>query len=616
MSFTKNIQSAISESILKLYQLEVATTDINLTPTRAEFDGDITYIVFPLVRELKKKPEDIAHEIGTDITASNESIKAYTVVKGFLNVSLTDAFWLGQLAGIEGENNYGTFPKRDKKVLVEFSSPNTNKPLHLGHIRNILLGWSSSMLLEAAGYDVLKTQIINDRGIAICKSMVAWGEFGEGKTPESTSTKGDHFIGEYYVLFETKFKEEYLAWQATDEANATYAEHKKPEQTADGFYKAYKNQYFNNFSALGAKATDLLIKWEENDTDVKALWSKMNSWVYKGFDETYSDLGVSFDDLYYESDTYLLGKDNIEQGLKDGTFYSKEDGSVWIDLEDVGLDHKLVLRSNGTSVYMTQDIGTAQIRYDDHKTEKMLYVVADEQDYHFKVLFEIMKKLKAPFADGLHHLSYGMVDLPTGRMKSREGTVVDADDLIAEVIGEVKKQASERGELEETTEEERAEIYRKIGLSALKFFILKVNPKKRMIFNPEESVDMQGQTGPYIQNAYVRIQSILRRWETMKDNVTADKEVDVLHEQESGLIQTLVAYPQEVLLSAENYDPSGMASYLYNLAKDYHKFYHDVRILTAESPEAMLLRIRLCESVAMVLKSGMKLLGIEMPERM
>lgn len=615
MSFISKIQATISTTVSTLYGIDIPQESVALSPTRPEFEGDLTYIVFPLVKQLKKSPADIANAIGGALTTGNDDIAAFNVVQGFLNISFSGAFWLNILDDIHEDNSYGLHPKIGKKVLVEFSSPNTNKPLHLGHIRNILLGWSCSRILETAGYDVIKTQIINDRGIAICKSMVAWEQFGESQTPESSKTKGDHFIGSYYVLFESKFKEEYLVWQQGNDALKILKEQIKENESDEAFFKRYKNEYFNSYSPLGKLATDMLIKWEESDPQVKDLWQTMNSWVYQGFNETYDKLGVQFDSLYYESDTYLLGKDFIADGLKNDIFYQKEDNSIWIDLEDVGLDQKLVLRSNGTSVYITQDIGTAEIRYQDHKATQMVYVVADEQDYHFKVLFETMKKLKAPYSEGLHHLSYGMVDLPSGRMKSREGTVVDADDLIAEVIDEVKKQASERGELEDSTAEQRQEIYRRIGLAALKYFILRVNPKKKMIFNPEESVDMQGQTGPYIQNAYVRIMSILRRWEQMEPESIA-KDYTILNNNETNLIQLLSQYPQEIQQAAAQYDPSNIAAYAYSLAREFHRFYHDVRILSAESPEAKALRIKLCQNVAKVLKSALDLLGVEMPDRM
>ncbi len=617
MIFLSPIQQKLSDAIKHIYDHDIAHEEIALSITRSEFEGEITFIVFPLTRVAKQKPEVIAQTLGDYLKKESQEIVAdFNVVKGFLNISLTDSFWIDVLQQISKTPDYGAGNPKNKKVLVEFSSPNTNKPLHLGHVRNILLGWSCAQIQEYAGYDVIKTQIINDRGIAICKSMVAWRLFGNGDTPESTGVKGDHFVGQYYVRFEQAFKDEYENWQSKDTALEIFKKHGKEGQESAAFFKAYKNQYFNEYSELGKQAQELLIKWESGDESAIELWKQMNDWVYEGFEATYNALGVHFDSYYYESDTYLLGKDAIEEGLNKNVFYRKDDSSVWIDLEAEKLDHKLVLRSNGTSVYMTQDIGTAQKRYEDHGAEKMVYVVADEQDYHFKVLFEIMKKLKAPFGEGMYHLSYGMVDLPTGRMKSREGKVVDADDLVEEVIGEAAHQAKERGEAEELSPAERNELYRKVGLGALKYFILKVNPKKRMTFNPAESVDMQGQTGPYIQNAYVRIQSIVRRWKDMKIDAKLSSDYDAIEPAERILIQSLSNFPEELRLASENYDPSGLASYLYSLAKSYHKFYHDVRILGAEDDAAKAFRVFLSQNVASVLKKGMELLGIEMPERM
>ncbi len=609
------IKEVLQRAIREAYDHEVTLDQLVLQETKKEFDGDYTLVVFPFTRALRAKPEVIADTIGAKaVEIGADHLASYNVIKGFLNLELKPSFWKSQLTALNAATKVVDDSPKGERVLVEFSSPNTNKPLHLGHIRNILLGWSTSQILESVGYEVVKTQVINDRGIAICKSMLAWQKYGAGATPESTGVKGDHFVGKYYIEFENRFKEEYSAWQATDAATEVYKSGKKEEQTKEAFFKAYKNTYFNEYSDLGRKAKDMLLAWESGDSEVKALWSQMNGWVYDGFNTTYDALGVSFDTLYYESDTYLLGKDLIDQGLADESFYQKEDGSVWIDLTEQGLDHKILLRSDGTSVYMTQDLGTAQKRYEDVSAKRMIYVVADEQDYHFQVLFEIMKVLEAPYADGMYHLSYGMVDLPSGRMKSREGKVVDADDLIKEVIDEVEKAAKERGELEGVTQEERAEIYRKIGLAALKFFILKVNPKKRMIFNPEESVDMQGQTGPYIQNAYVRIQSVKRR---LEGEVAADTAgYTALDPTEIDLIKSLMLYAEEVNKAAENYDPSTIANYSYELAKKYHKFYHDVRILKAESESAKAFRLMLSDNVAKVLEHSMNLLGVEMPDRM
>ena len=543
-----------------------------------------------------------------------EQIESYNVIKGFLNLVVKDQYWIEFLQDINSQTNYGQQATNGEKVMVEFSSPNTNKPLHLGHIRNILLGWSTSRILEAAGYEVVRVQIVNDRGIAICKSMLAWEQFGEGETPNSSGIKSDHFVGKYYVLFEKKFQEEYKKWQQSEQGQAILNDKQKEGQDEAAFFKAYKNTYFNEYSELGKEAKAMLLKWEEGEETTIALWKKMNNWVYEGFDITYDNLGVHFDKLYYESDTYLLGKKTIEKGLESDIFYRKDDQSIWIDLEDAKLDHKLVLRSDGTSVYMTQDIGTAQLRYADYGVNKMVYVVADEQNYHFKVLFEIMKRLGEPYAEGMHHLSYGMVDLPSGRMKSREGTVVDADDLMAEVIEEARSNSSERGTLIDLSQEEQANIIRMIGLAALKYFIIRVNPQKRMTFDPKESVDMQGQTGPYIQNAYVRIQSVLRK--AGEADLGEAKNYTTLEAQEKDIILQLFEFPNVIQTAAKDFDPSAVAAFCYDLAKSYHKFYHDLQILKAPTPEAKAFRLMLSTELANVLKFGMDLLGIEMPHKM
>lgn len=614
MNILDTIQQGVIRGVEALYQHEITPKQITLNSTRKEFDGDYTVVVFPFTRMAKKKPEQIGEELGRFLVEHVEEITNFNVIKGFLNLTVSDDYWQSFLFDMAAQSDYGRHPRNGQRVMVEFSSPNTNKPLHLGHIRNILLGWSTAQILEAAGYDVVRVQIVNDRGIAICKSMLAWQRFGEGSTPESTNTKSDHFVGKYYVLFEQKFQEEYRAWQQGPEGLAAYREKAKEDQDEIAFFKSFKNTYFNEHSALGAEAKDMLRQWEAGDPQTIALWKRMNNWVYEGFDITYDRLGVSFDKLYYESETYLLGKDAIEQGLQDGVFYQKEDGSVWIDLTDAKLDHKLVLRSDGTSVYMTQDIGTAQLRYQDFPVDKMVYVVADEQDYHFKVLFEIMKRLGAPYAEGMYHLSYGMVDLPTGKMKSREGTVVDADDLMHEVIEEARQNAQERGTLTEVTAEEQSAIIRQVGLAALKFFIIKVQPRKRMTFDPKESVDMQGQTGPYVQNAYVRIQSVLRKagsWD-----LAFAKKYQQLETAEKDLIANLFAFPEVIRLAAEEYDPSTVANFCFDLAKAYHRFYHDYSILRAESEEAKAFRLVLSQGIAQVLQQGMYLLGIDMPARM
>lgn len=603
------------QGMKELYDIEISVDSVQLSTTRREFEGDYTIILFPYLRGAKKKPEALGAEIGDYLRAHHSSVVGHNTIKGFLNVSLSHRYWKDYLLSAVNDEAFGTYPSNGKTVMVEFASPNTNKPLHLGHIRNILLGWSTSQILKAAGYRVLNTQIINDRGIAVCKSMLAWQLYGDGATPESTGVKGDHLVGQYYVAFDKAYKAEYESWQSTDQASGVYEElHREKEQKAD-FYKRYKNDYFNTYSSLGSQAKEMLLKWEAGDADVVALWKTMNGWVYQGFDKTYEALGVSFDKLYYESDTYLLGKASVDRGLQQGIFYSKEDGSAWIDLTDAGMDEKIVLRSDGTAVYMTQDIGTAQVRNRDYGIDKMVYVVGNEQDYHFKVLFEIMKRLEEPFAAGLYHLSYGMVDLPSGRMKSREGTVVDADDLVREVIDAAAESTKERGEIESLPAAERVELHRVLGLAALKFFILKVQPQKGMTFDPHASVDMQGQTGPYIQNAYVRIQSMMRKAGSVDTRAAAPSYID-LHELEVHLLRDVAEYPQLVLHAAEGYDPALLANYCYGLAKDFHRYYHDVRILSAETDDAKLLRLQLCQLVAKTLQQGMCLLGIDMPQRM
>lgn len=614
MEITHIIQEAVVEGVKTLYDLDTTTDKIAISHTRKEFSGDYTIVVFPFTKMAKKNPVQIGEELGAFLIDKLPELTSFNVIKGFLNLSVSGDYWRDFLLSIRNNEDYGSLPNNGKKVMVEFSSPNTNKPLHLGHIRNILLGWSSAKILEAAGYEVFRVQIVNDRGIAICKSMLAWKLFGAGETPEKAGLKSDHFVGQFYVLFEQKFKEEFAIWQKGDLAQSIFDKEAKAEESEEEFFKKYKNNYFNKYSALGKQAKQMLLAWEAGDPTVRSLWAKMNAWVYAGFEDTYSRLGVRFDKLYYESDTYLLGKETIEKGLAEGVFYEKEDGSVWIDLTDVKLDHKLVLRKDGTAVYITQDIGTAQLRYQDFGVDKMVYVVADEQNYHFQVLFEILKKLGEPYASGLHHLSYGMVDLPSGKMKSREGTVVDADDLMDEVIQEARSNSQARGSLEGLSQEDQEEIIRKIGLAALKFFIIKVNPQKRMTFNPKESVDMQGQTGPYVQNAYVRIRSVLRK--AGKGDWSAATDYQHLAPQEKALIVQLFDFPAIIQQAAEDLDPSAIASYCYNLAKGFHKFYTDYSILNAETEAAKAFRIQLSKIIANTLKKGMDLLGIEMPEKM
>ena len=622
-NITALIENAVKVALKELYGADSATGRITLSPTRKEFEGDYTVVTFPFTRIAKKKPDEIAFDLGRYLIDNLDEIQSFNVVKGFLNLTIADEFWKNFLLETASRKDYGRQPQNGRKVMVEFCSPNTNKPLHLGHIRNILLGWSTAKLYEAMGYEVIKVQVINDRGIAICKSMLAWKKYANGATPASTGKKGDHFVGDYYVLFEEKFREEYTQWQQTGEADDIFNNKKneikeikeiKEEAVAKKlFFKKFKNTYFNEYSPLGREAREMLQKWEAGNPETVALWKKMNGWVYEGFEETFKKLGVSFDKYYYESETYLPGKDAVLEGLNKGIFYKKEDGSIWADLSSAQLDHKVLLRGDGTSLYITQDIGTAQIRYRDFLPEKMIYVVADEQDYHFKVLFEIIKRLGEPYADNLHHLSYGMVDLPSGRMKSREGNVVDADDLIAEVIKEAGAASAERGETAALPEEQQQDIVRKIGLAALKYHIIKVHPKKRMIFDPKESVDLQGQTGPYIQNAYVRIQSVFRKGSNLKTALAGEHQ---LVPGETDLIRILYRFPENIQQAAQEYDPAIIANYCYDLARAFHKFYSDHSILKADTEAARAFRLLLSQTVANVLKSGMEVLGIEMPQRM
>ncbi|SEQ05193.1 arginine--tRNA ligase [Neolewinella agarilytica] len=608
------IEAGVKAAITDLYQADGSSQEITLQSTRREFEGEFTVVTFPLTRLARKKPDEIAEELGAYLKEKVAEIADYNVIKGFLNLVIADDYWRDFLLEAPIKEGYGSSPANGESVVVEFSSPNTNKPLHLGHVRNILLGWSSAQMLSAAGYDVKKVQIINDRGIAICKSMLAWQRFGEGATPESTGTKPDHFVGDYYVLFEQKFQAEYKAWQETAEGQEVFAKLGKEKQTPEAFFKGYAKKYFNDYSELGAAAKNMLLQWEAGDAETRALWEKMNGWVYEGFEETYQKLGVSFDKLYYESNTYVLGKDMVELGLEKGVFQKREDGSVFADLTDAKLSEKTLMRADGTSIYITQDLGTARLRYDDFGAKRMIYTVADEQNHHFATLFELLKRLEEPYANGLYHLSYGMVDLPSGRMKSREGTVVDADDLMKEVIHEARLMSQERAATSELSQEEQDEIIRQIGMSALKFHIIKVGPQKRMTFDPKESVDMQGQTGPYVQNAYVRTRAVWRK--AGNPDVSLAKNYTGLAPAERELVNQLYAFPGLVKTAAESYDPSLVAMFCYDLAKSLHKFWHDHSILSAESPEAIAFRLQLCKAVGNTLQKGMGLLGIEVPERM
>jgi arginyl-tRNA synthetase len=616
MNIVSLLQSAVSQAVEQLYGEKTEPAKVQVNPTPADFSGDYSVVVFPFVKIAKKAPDAAAQEIGAYLQAQVPEIAGFNVVKGFLNLEIAAAYWQQFLQDALAAPAFGRQPRNGRKVMVEYSSPNTNKPLHLGHIRNILLGWSCSQILDAVGYEVVKVQIINDRGVAICKSMLSWQKWGEGKTPADFGEKPDHMVGRFYVLFENKSREEYAQWQQSEAAQALYAaKHKAGQETAD-FFKDYKNKWFNDHSELGAEVRDMLLKWEAGDPETLALWKKMNGWVYEGFDTTYDTLGVTFDKLYYESDTYLLGKSIAEEGLQKGVFFKKDDGSVWIDLTDAGHDQKVLLRSDGTSVYITQDMGTARMRYEDFGCEKMVYVVADEQNYHFAVLFETLKRLGEPYANGLYHLSYGLVELPTGRMKTREGTVVDADDLIEEVARLVQEQAAERGGLGQLPAEAQARNIHAIGLGALKYFMIKVHPKKKMIFNPEESVDLQGQTGPYIQYAAVRINGLMQRVQQENIDLSHWAAYRDYQPQEKELLKALHEFPAAVQQAAAEYDPSHIANHVYGLAKSYHRFWHDLSVLNADTQEARAFRLHLSELTGKVLQHALQLLGIDTPEKM
>ncbi len=609
------LQESVAAAVTQLYGQETVANSIKIDATNKEHEGDYTCVVFPYVRLSKKSPEATGAEIGEYLKANVAEISNFNVIKGFLNLSISDAYWINFLQSISRDSSYGKGEKKNQTAVIEYSSPNTNKPLHLGHVRNILLGWSCVKTLETAGYEVIKTKVVNDRGIAICKSMLAWTLFGEGKTPQSTATKGDHFVGKYYVMFEGEFKTEYKTWQASEEGQSVFLAKKKAEQNEEDFFTTYKNTYFNQYSALGKQAREMLLAWEAGDEKTVALWSQMNAWVYEGFNSTYTKLGVNFDKIYYESDTYKLGKETIDAGLDKNIFYKKEDGSIWVDLTDAKLDHKVLLRGDGTSLYITQDIGMAPVRYAELKMDKMVFVVADEQNYHFQVLFEILKRLGEPYADGMYHLSYGMVELPSGKMKSREGTVVDADDLVAEVIETARQKSEEVGVAKELAVDEKAEAVRKIGMAALKYHLLKVHPKKKMVFDPAESVDFQGQTGPYIQYNYVRALGAVNRGKMESVDMELAKAHSTLDASEKELIVQLFEFPSIIEKAAMEYDPSTIASYCFGLAKAYSKFWADISIFKSEEVEKAF-RLELSHTVANVLKTGMYCLGIEMPERM
>ncbi len=591
MNIQNILETKVKEGFLALYEIEIPSVEFQAT--RKEFEGDITIVVFPLLRYKKGNPAQIADDLGNYIIKNVAEVTNFNVVKGFLNLVIDDSFYINFFSDIYKNNNYGFVNPNtnEKAVMVEYSSPNTNKPLHLGHIRNNLLGYSVSEIIKASGKQVYKTQIINDRGIHICKSMLAWRRFGNNETPNSTGLKGDKLVGNYYVRFDKEYKKEIADLIA---AGKTEDEAKKE-------------------APILIEAQEMLRKWESGDEETVALWKKMNGWVYDGFDITYKNLGVNFDQLYYESDTYLLGKDVVAQGLEKGVFYKKEDGSVWCDLTDEGLDEKIVLRSDGTAVYMTQDIGTAIQRVKDFtNVGGMVYTVGNEQDYHFQVLFLILKKLGFDWAKQLYHLSYGMVDLPSGKMKSREGTVVDADDLMIEMTETARNISEELGKLDGYSEDEKNELYKTIGLGALKYFILKVDPKKRILFDPKSSVDFQGNTGPFIQYTYARIQSILR-----KANFDYSKSVAIeLHEKEKEIIKLLEAFPETVQQAAANYSPAIIANYTYDLVKEFNSFYQNVSILGEENLDKKIFRVQISEKVGNTIKQAFSLLGIQVPERM
>jgi arginyl-tRNA synthetase len=585
------IINATVKAVKHLYQADLNPTDISLQQTRKEFEGQVTIVTFPFTKVSRKSPEQTGNDIGEFLKNELAQVSGFNVIKGFLNLSISDAYWLGQFYNQVLPADYTVAQPNGKKVMVEYSSPNTNKPLHLGHVRNNLLGYSVAQILAAAGYEVIKTNLVNDRGIHICKSMLAWQLFGNGETPESTGLKGDHLVGKYYVIFDKEYKKQIEELKTTG-------------QTDD---EAKKN------APLIMEAQQMLQKWEAGDKGVIDLWTTMNSWVYAGFDKTYKALGVDFDKFYYESNTYLLGKDIVEEGLEKGVFFKKPDGSVWIDLTSDGLDEKLVRRADGTSVYITQDLGTAQLKYNDFHMDQSLYVVGNEQDYHFKVLFLILDKLGKSWAKGLYHLSYGMVDLPSGKMKSREGTVVDADDLIREMEDTAKQHTEALGKVDSFDEAEKDELYHTIGMGALKYFLLKVEPKKRLLFDPNESIDFQGHTGPFIQYTHARIRSVLGRAELKLEEQLV---IDDLSPVERDLIITLTQYPETVQVAAEGYNPAAIANYVYELAKAFNKFYHEKSILQAEDETLKRFRLQLASASANIIKTGMGLLGIQVPERM
>ena len=605
MNIISEINKAALEAVKALYGQDVPEKMVQVQKTKKEFEGSLTLVVFPFLKISKKKPEDTAAEIGEWMKQNCKAVADYNVVKGFLNIVIDTAAWIGMLNDINADEHYGEKQATEDSplVMIEYSSPNTNKPLHLGHVRNNLLGWSLAQIMAANGNKGVKTNIVNDRGIHICKSMLAWQKWGNGVTPETSGMKGDHLIGDFYVAFDKHYREE------VKELKAKFVAEGMDEEAAE---KKAKDE-----APLIKEAHEMLVKWEQGDKDVRDLWQKMNSWVYAGFDETYKNLGVGFDKIYYESDTYLKGKAKVEEGLEKGLFERHEDNSVWADLTNEGLDQKLLLRSDGTSVYMTQDIGTAEMRFKDYPIDKMIYVVGNEQNYHFQVLSILLDRLGFKWGKELVHFSYGMVELPNGKMKSREGTVVDADDLIETMVADAKKTSEELGKFNDMTEEERNEIARIVGMGALKYFILKVDARKNMLFNPEESIDFNGNTGPFIQYTYARIRSILRKAagqgvtipDALADNMP-------LCQKETELIQKMDEFGAAVRQAGKDYSPSGIANYCYELTKDFNQFYHDYSILNADTEEEKVVRLVIAKNVAKTIKNGMALLGIDVPERM
>ena len=605
MNIESEIIATVVQAVKECFGQDVPTTMVQLQKTKAEFEGNLTLVVFPFLKLSKLKPEDTAQQLGDYLAKHCKVVQSFNVVKGFLNLTIAPAAWISLLNRIDSEPRFGEKAVNEQSplVMVEYSSPNTNKPLHLGHVRNNLLGWSLAQIMEANGNRVVKTNIVNDRGIHICKSMLAWKKWGNGATPESTGKKGDHLIGDYYVAFDQHYRAELAELTAKFKAEG---------MTDEEVEKRAKEE-----SPLMKEAHDMLVRWEQGDEEVRALWKKMNDWVYQGFDETYKAMGVGFDKIYYESETYLEGKAKVEEGLAKGLFFRKPDGSVWADLSNEGLDQKLLLRADGTSVYMTQDIGTADLRFKDYPIDKMIYVVGNEQNYHFQVLSILLDRLGFKWGKELVHFSYGMVELPNGKMKSREGTVVDADDLMEEMVSAARRTSEELGKFADMTENERNEIARIVGMGALKYFILKVDARKNMLFNPEESIDFNGNTGPFIQYTYARIRSIMRKAEAEGIVLpTVLPDTLPLNEKEVQLIQKLNSFEAVVEQAGKDYSPSGIANYCYELTKDFNQFYHDYSILNAESGEAKTLRLALAKNVAKTIKNGMQLLGIEVPERM